>query len=99
MKFSTHIKDHHISTEFESQGHRSEIKVTEVINVNISVFNLLSEKVVQGQEGQGQGSKVNVKGRKGQSHRINVKVVGEFFYPIDSQEVPHMWRFHCILFL
>ncbi len=59
LKFGTRIKDHHISDEFEGQGHRSKVKVTKVKNVKISVFSLVSEKVVQGQghEGQGQGHK------------------------------------------
>ena len=51
------IKDHQLSDKFESQGHRSKVKVTKVKNVKIPVFSLVSEKVVQGQghEGQGQG--------------------------------------------
>ncbi len=62
LKFSIHIKDHHFLDESEDQGHRSKVKVTKV---KISVFSLVSEKVVQVE---GQGCKVNVK-----VARVNVK--------------------------
>ncbi len=96
LKFGRHTKDHHISNEFEGQGHRSKVKVTKVKHVKIPVFSLVSEKVVQGQgvkvkvtkvvgqvhEGQGQC-------HKSQGRRVKVKVVLEVLYPIDSQEVRH----------
>ena len=66
LKFSTHIKDHHILDEFEGQGHRPKVKVTKVKNVKISVLTLVSEKVVQVE---GQGCKVNFKGRQNQGQR------------------------------
>ena len=43
LKFGAHIKDHYILDEFEGQGHRSKVKVTEVKNVKIPVFSLVSE--------------------------------------------------------
>ncbi len=57
------------------------VKVTKVKNVKISVFSLVSEKVVQGQGHAGQcqscRSRLNVVGVKvkGQGHRVKVKVV------------------------
>ncbi len=38
--------DYHISDKLEDQGHRSKVKVTNVKNVSILVFSLVSEKVV-----------------------------------------------------
>ncbi len=89
LKFSTYIKDHHISDEFE--GHRSKVKVTSVKNVKIPVFSLVSEKVGQGQGqgGQGQVHKGQGHGQKGRDRRVKVKVVWEVLYPINSREVPH----------
>ncbi len=69
LKFGAGIKDHHISKEFEGQGHRSKVNVTKVNNVKIPVFSLVLEKVskVQGQGHEGQG----------QSHRSRSKVVDQ----------------------
>ncbi len=44
LKVSPHVKDHHISNEFEDHSLKSKVK-----NVKVSVFSLVSEKVVQGQ--------------------------------------------------
>ncbi len=61
LKFGTHIKEHHISAQIEGQGHRSKVKVK---NVEILVFNPVSEKADQGKCHKGQDQ-----GHKGQGHR------------------------------
>ncbi len=69
LKFSTHIKDHHISSlKVKVIGHRSKGMVTKIKNLKVLVFSLVSEKVVQGQghEGKGQGRRSRSQ-RQGQS--------------------------------
>ncbi len=41
LNFGIRIKGHHISDEYEGQGHRSKVRVTKVKNVKISVFSLV----------------------------------------------------------
>ena len=53
LKFGARITDHHIAKEFEGQGHKWKVKVTKVKNIEIPVFSLVSEKVVQGQGQEG----------------------------------------------
>ncbi len=79
LKFSTHIKDDHISNDVEDQGYRS--KVTKVKNLKIPVFSPVSEKVFQGQGHKGRGHK--------ECTKVKVKVGWGVLYPIDSQEVHH----------
>ncbi len=87
LKFGTRIKDHHTSDKFEGQGDRSKVKVSKVKNVKITVFSLVSEKMVQGQGHMGQDQGHQGQGRRsrskvvGQGHRVKVKVVGEFCTP------------------
>ncbi len=69
LKFGVRTKDRHILNNYEGQGHRSKVKVTKVTkfkNVKITVFDLVPEKMVQGQghKGQGQGQ-----GHQGQGQR------------------------------
>ncbi len=65
LKFSTHIKDHHISNlkvKVIGQGHQGKKCI---------VFSLVSEKVVQvqGNEGQRSKLKVKIKGHRDQGQR------------------------------
>ena len=57
VKFGACIKDHHISNEFEDHGNRSKFKVINVKNVNIPVFSIVSEMMLQGQGHNGQRSR------------------------------------------
>ncbi len=65
LKFGTHIKEHHVLGQVEGQGHRSKVKVK---NIEVPVFKLVSEKVVQCQ-----CHEVKV---IGECHRVKFKVVG-----------------------
>ncbi len=56
LKFSTNIKDNHISDEFKGQGHHGQ-------KCKIPVFSLVSENMVQGQGHRGQGCRARSQGK------------------------------------